>query len=376
MKSPLQARRGTLIARSASWVRPLLGLTQHVVCAPAQCQWPRPGAGRASRRAGLALVTRLAFAAGLIAALALAQPARPLAQQAVTLSSVTGAPVPAAMAGSGFAEAPAPANVDERSGTASDTLGVDTVRTTPDAEPSSPPPTSAGAARIWMADRPAVAANTSDTSDILPFAQNEIPTTFPSVGLAIGFATYLSGFTTVEQAFHTLEDTYRAGGFSVPRAGDVDLGPMLLPTLKARFTKWLDVALQLGRAKGSNDELTLKGGLVSGRYTLPRADRVSLFAGLGAGTYRFSFQRDYGVRVSPVEAGGYYRLDRITIEGGGRYWTTAGGLTIRAGPHGAFEVLVQYLGTGDVSTDARSAGKVSLNMSGAMIGVSFTSFFR
>ena len=258
------------------------------------------------RRAGFALVTRLAFAAGLIAALTVARPASPLAREK------------------------------------------------------------------WMVARPTVAA---DTSDILPFARNEIPETFPSVGFAIGLAKPLAGFTTVERAFQNLEDTYRAGGFPVPRAGAVDLVLMVMPTFKVRLNRWLDVACQMGRSTGPRDELKLMGGLVSGRHTL-RADNVSLFAGLGAGAYGFSFKRDYGAQITAVDSnGGHYRLESLTLRGGGRYWTTAGGLTIRTGKHGAFEVLVQYLGTGDVSTALTRAGDVSLNISGAMIGVSSTIFF-
>ena len=49
-------------------------------------------------------------------------------------------------------------------------------------------------------------------------------------------------------------------------------------------------------------------------------------AGLGGGAYRFSFKRDYGVRVSPNDGVGYYELESITLEGGGGYWTAAGGL--------------------------------------------------
>jgi len=348
MKRPFQVERGTT-GRRVSWVQHAIG--------PANVTGPR-----------------LALAAGLIVALAFVEPAGSLAQQTVTLSFVTGAPVPAAIVGGGLVQAPAYANADQEGATAADTVSVDSLSAAPDAEPSNPPATSAGGDETRMAGRPAIAAG---ISDVFPFAQNEVPETFPSFGLSIGVGGYLSGFATVERAFHAIEDAYRAGGFFVPRAGDVRLGPMVLPTLKVRLNQWLDVGFQMGRAgDGTSDKVKLMGGLVSGRYALSRAGKVSLFAGLGGGTYRFSFRRGYGVQVTPIDGrGGYYELDAIMLEGGGGYWTTVGGLTIRALPRGTLEALVQYVGTDDVSTDASQAGEVRLNMSGAMIGVSITSYF-
>lgn len=327
MKRSLHASRGTMAGRKGRWVQ---------AAGPAQVPGPRP-----------------AFAAGLIAALALVQPASSLAWQHVALSVTA----------------------------AGDTIGVDTLSATPDAEPPGLPATPAGGAETRLGDRSAVAADLSDT---LPFAQNEVPESFPSVGFSIGVGGYVSSFAAVERAFHAMEDVHRAGGFSVPRAADVRLGPILLPTLKVRLNRWLDVAFQMGRTlgsksggdqePGSTDQLTLMGGLVSGR--LSPAGRVSLLAGLGGGMYRFSVRRDYGVRVSPTDgSGGFYELESITLEGGGGYWTTAGGLSIRAWPRGTLDALAQYVGTGDVSTNATSAGDVRVNMSGTMIAVSITSHF-
>ena len=316
MKRSLHARRGTMTGHRASWLQAF---------APAHVTGPRP-----------------AFAAGLIAVLALAQPAGSFAQQA------------------------------------GNSIVVDTLSATPNVEPPGPATTPMGGAAPLRADRPPAAGN---DPDILPFAHNEVPESFPSFGFAFGAGGFVPGFATVDQAFRAIEDVHRAEGFSVPSAADVRLGPILLPTLKVRLNRWLDVAFQMGRTlnskgrepQGSIDQLTLMGGLVSGRLALSPAGRVSLFAGLGGGTYRFSFRRNYGVRVSPNDGnGGYYELEAITLQGGGGYWTTAGGLTIRAFPRGALEALAQYVGTGDVSTQA---GDVRVNMSGTMIAVSITSFF-
>ncbi|MGH7731311.1 MAG: hypothetical protein ACRENJ_08685 [Candidatus Eiseniibacteriota bacterium] len=219
-----------------------------------------------------------------------------------------------------------------------------------------------------MADPSAVG---EAASDLLPFAHNHVPEKFPSFGITVGFSKYLSSFATVEQAFHAIEDVHRAEGFSLPPAEGVRLSPMVLPTFRLQFDRSFGAALQIGWADGPRDDLRLIGGLVSGRTTRWPGDRISFFAELGGGRYEFKFTRSYGARITPFDgAGGYYELERIVLKGSGSYWTTAGGLTLHAGPRGAIEALVQYVGTDDVSTDAAGAGRVSLNLSGTMIGVS------
>ena len=235
-----------------------------------------------------------------------------------------------------------------------------------------PPVTPLSVALVSIVERP---GDKRDTTEVLPFARNPLPRTFPSVGAGISYGPYLADFTSVERAFRAVEDYYRAAGYFLPEAAPVDLGPMTMPSLRVRLTPWLDAAFQAGRTGATVDQLTLLGGLVSGLYTPRSADYVSLFAGLGGGAYGFSFERGYGARVSPIDpGGGYYVLDKLTLKGGGRYWTAAGGLTIRSGHYIAFEAFGQYFGTGDVSTTTQ-AGEISLNLSGAMIGVSFNVFF-
>jgi hypothetical protein len=310
---------------------------------------------------------RPAFAAGLIVALALAQPASAFAQQPVIRSFLTGDPVPATILGGGLARAAARANVDEATRTVSDTLDVNAPAAPLHAEV---PPAASDRAGIRLGEPPAAIGN---DSDILPFAHHEVPESFPSIGLAIGFGAYLSGFASIEQAFHTMEDAYRAGGFSVPSAADVELPPMVLATIRLRLSRRFDLSAQVGRATGVSDELRLLGGLASAHYWLSPTGKASLWAGLGGGTCGFSSTRNYSAQITPVDGnGGYYVLDTITLEGGATYWTAAGGLAIRMWPHGALEGQVQYLGTGDASTGATRAGDVRVNMSGTLIAVSIT----
>jgi hypothetical protein len=314
MKNPLDAGRGPTTDRRTSWMRHAAG--------PADAPGPRP-----------------ALAAALIVALALVQPASSFAFQA-----------------------------------GGDPIGVDTLSTTPDVESPDPPAMTAGASKTPMANRPPVEA---DMSDVFPFANNVVPESFPSVGFALGVGGCLSSFTSVEAAFHAMEDVYRADGFPVPSARDVEPGPMVMPTLMVRLNPWLEGRFQMGRAGGATaDRVTLLGGLVSGRVPLSPAGKVSLLAGLGGGSYRFSFVRSYGARVSSTDAnGGYFELETITLHGGGGYWTAGGGLAVGAFPRGALEARIQYVGTGDVTANTTRAGDVRVNMSGAMLSLSIVSFF-
>lgn len=225
---------------------------------------------------------------------------------------------------------------------------------------------------------PAIARTQPVTAagDTLPFARNQLPETFPSVGAAIGVGFYVTKFPSVAAAFHAIEDAYRAQGYSVSAARDVDLGPMLFATLTVRTNRWMDVALQLGRSglEGSevrnHDDLWFAGLLVTGRYQPTAAGSVSLFGGAGGGIYEFSFGRRYGAQLND-----YFVLEDVALEGGGAYATAAGGLTFRPGPRTSLELQVQYVGTGNVATEQTSAGRIHVNASGAMIGASFTSFF-
>jgi hypothetical protein len=220
------------------------------------------------------------------------------------------------------------------------------------------------------------AAESSSTATPLPFAENEIPITYPRVSFALGVAMYSSALTGVEEAYRNFENAYSAAGYPQPHAAEASLGPMYLFTLTASLSPSLDLACQIGRTADQNNQLKLLGGIVSGRYSMPDTKNLSFSAGLGGGGYGFSFTRKYGGPVSPVDAnGGYIALESIELKGGGAYWTAQGGVTLGLGRRAALNGLVQYVGAGDVSTDTARAGKVTVNVSGTMFGASFACFY-
>lgn len=211
--------------------------------------------------------------------------------------------------------------------------------------------------------------------DVLPFAKNELPTTYPSVGVGLGVGSYRADLGRVKQAFHTMEGVYRTAGYSIPNAREIHLDAMALWKLAVRLNKAWDVALQLGRSNGESNQLRTTGVLVSRRFASTAGGGFSLVAGLGGGTYGFSFMQSYGVTVSPVDAnGGYYVLDKIVLKGGGNYWTGTGGFKFRPGMHTAVDVLAQYVGMNDASANTERAGRISMNLSGVMVGASLTLF--
>ena len=204
-----------------------------------------------------------------------------------------------------------------------------------------------------------------------PFARISAPTTYPELSLSIGFGDFHSGFPGVMKAFRAIEDTLRAGGYSVPEAQDVNDEGVFHIDFDARLHPHLDAGLQFAQTNGLN-ELRFVGALLSGRYTLSQAEGVSLLAGLGGGVYHFRIDRKYGgTPITPLDPyGGYTQLDIIRLEGGGDYWTVDGRVEVRTSPSTALVGGVQYFGTGDVSTSAGKAGRISVNASGTTSSLS------
>jgi len=266
-----------------------------------------------------------------------------------------------------------PAGVHAQQPGAGDTTRVDTLAALPPASPR--PAHAAKSSRVGSSITSWPEADEAPT-DFLPFASNPIPLTYPSVAVAIGLADFRSGFQGVDRAFRAIEDSYRTRGYAVPPSSGITSESMLLFTFDVSLNPSLDGALQLGQTIDQDNQLRLVGGLISGRYTPPQAANVSFLAGLGAGAYGLRLQRHYGARITPVDgSGGYTALDVIRLEGGGAYGTIAGRLEVRVASYTAFEGVVQYFGMGDVSTDAGSTGRMSVNTSGTMCGVSFRVVF-
>jgi hypothetical protein len=238
--------------------------------------------------------------------------------------------------------------------------GADSLSATSPAEPANPSATPAS---------PAVTAPSPESRDLLPFAQNELPVTYPRVSVSIGMAGYVADFGQVEQAFRTMEEAMIAQGFAITTSGDIAPGAMAMTALTLWINRSLDVTCQAGMTNDSDNELTLLGGLVSGHYTLRSTRSVSFSLGLGGGKYGFNFSRTYDA-TGPDNL----VLESLSFDGGGPYWTTAGGVTVRTGPHGAVQGNLQYIGASDESTDT-PGGRVTVNLSGVVIGGSFTLFF-
>jgi len=208
----------------------------------------------------------------------------------------------------------------------------------------------------------------------LPFAGNPAPKSYPRVFVGFGLGAYASEYRGVMNAFGAVEDSIRARGYAIPNAGDVSPGAAYQYSFGVNITPVLDATLQYDIAKSGGDELQFLGGLVSGRFLIPGSE-VSLLGGAGAGVYTFSFERQYDVPISAVDpSGGYTSLDYVRFDGGGNYWSLAGGAAIRLLESGEIEGRVQYFGARDVTAQAGS-GQVALNVSGAMFSASLKYVF-
>jgi hypothetical protein len=169
-----------------------------------------------------------------------------------------------------------------------------------------------------------------------------------------------------------MEAVYGTAGYPVPPAGPVHLAPMQLYALTLRFNPTFSLACQANVSAGDRDRLTMLGLLAGGRLSTASNGALSLSAQVGGGKYGFEFEREYNTVVS---ADGYYVLEHIRLEGGGFYWSGAGDVTIRLGPQAALDLVAQYVGMGEESTETARAGPISVNLSGIILGASFTLFY-
>jgi hypothetical protein len=205
----------------------------------------------------------------------------------------------------------------------------------------------------------------------LPFAWNVTPR-YPKLGVSAGVANRLSAFADVDAAFRRIEDTYRADGYSVQRARQARLGPVLTWTLTVELQRTFALAVDVASGTGSDGTWNSAGGLAIERWS-PRPDApVSAFAGGGGGGYSFQFARQYGAIITPIDSsGGYGTLDTVTLDGSGYYGTVLGGVLVKPPGTGVTIVgRVQYFGTGHVVAQTPRAGRVSIDASGTIAGVS------
>jgi hypothetical protein len=211
------------------------------------------------------------------------------------------------------------------------------------------------------------------STDVLPFAKNDLPRRSFALGFGGGIGTYVADLGDVDQAFRQIEDAFADAGVPLAKKGPAKLDPMRTWFATLHFERVMDVSMQLGRSDGTSDQLRTTGVLVSRRIVSSSGGDLALTAGVGGGSYGFVFNRSYGTTIRTFSDGGYDTLDSITLEGGGSYWTGKGSFLIRPGDHLAIDLQAQYLGMSETSTDTR-AGRLSLNLSGCLFGASLTLF--
>jgi hypothetical protein len=206
----------------------------------------------------------------------------------------------------------------------------------------------------------------------LPFARGELPVRYPRFGTTFGAALRLSGFASVDRTFRKMEDVHRAEGYSV-QAPSTKLGRISQVTFTLQLSPTTELACESLQSFDNQNEFRAAGGLLSRRYVLPTARKVSIFAGLGAGRYRFKFGQRYDVQISPVDSnGGYYVLETIRIQGSGFYGVGTCGLALHPSRHSELEVAARYLRMPDETTNDPRAGRIAVNVSSVLLGVSYT----
>ncbi|MDM7916986.1 MAG: hypothetical protein QUU85_17225 [Candidatus Eisenbacteria bacterium] len=216
----------------------------------------------------------------------------------------------------------------------------------------------------------------SPERDRLPFAGNPLPARYPSFGIGYGVGLDLSSLDGVEKSFQRIEDRHRAEGWVIQDPPDIALDPMQLWTVAIRVEERLEFAWQIGRSGGDENQLNLKGLLVTGHYTPGRDPAFQFSASIGAGWYGFHFRKTYGDKISIVDSGGHYTsLDHVTLDGGGNYFSAGAGMTAHPTLYSAIDFYAQYLRAPDESTSAGDdSPRLSVNLGGLLVGVRLSIF--
>lgn len=211
----------------------------------------------------------------------------------------------------------------------------------------------------------------------------ELPQTFPQFGITAGIAEDGLDDEGVADLLDQVEDSYRRAGYPLSRyIFSRDRSPIYYFGATLMFSPALGVSI--GYTRSSTGIIDLRGACITARFSpsIPGVDFIRPFveAGVQRSRYIVDFLPRYGVRISPVDSVGRYKvLDAVKVSGSARITEGVLGGGIEFGHVEGFfpgiAAFVRYYSGRSIPLEAGKA-RASVTTSRVIMGASITIYFE
>jgi hypothetical protein len=217
-------------------------------------------------------------------------------------------------------------------------------------------------------------------SDLLPFAlkTNESPLeSFPQLGVGVGISASSLDPGGIAVAFNAIEQKYRNQGYTINHQSlNLNSPTQFKCNLTLRFSQSFALLVDVGRSFETELELKTVSASALYRFTVFKQRWFRPFVGGGIAFSRFSFEKKYGERISPIRPGGDYDyLESVSAEGGNTGLMLASGADLVLSPSGVFSVYLNYLASSTAEATVSGIQHASVKFGGLVPGARLSIYF-
>jgi hypothetical protein len=193
----------------------------------------------------------------------------------------------------------------------------------------------------------------------------------------VGISSSSQDLGGIARAFNAIEEKYRKQGYTIiHKSLNLDPPSLLRYTLALRFSPSLTLLVDAG--KSLETEVQLKTVSASALYYFGVFEQRWLrpFAGGGIVFSHFSFEKEYGDRISPIQSRGVYNyLESISTEGGNTGFMLAAGVDLVPNYFSTFTVYLNYVAPSTTETTVSGIEPVSVKLAGLVAGARLSVYF-
>lgn len=215
-------------------------------------------------------------------------------------------------------------------------------------------------------------------SDILPLAVDpEVREKlwYPNLGFGVGITTLSVDLSGLNNAVAAVENKYKLQGYEiVTRSPEVDFGSLVWVHLKVRISYPIAFLVEAGSStSGETSTFHVVTASVLYHFKPLETSWFRPYIGVGIAAYRFSFDLQYGMRISPVtDYGSFTTLDKIQVMGGRTAPLLRGGLEVGSPGVVGLEAYVLYAFIPAIETNTMEGVPASVRLGGFIAGARMT----